>query len=172
MLSKIVKTYFVATSLAPVCFSLAYVSYQRGDFWPWGISCLAIALILGASSLKIIALAKSRLESLPVTVRKVKSSDKEVIGFFVAYVLPLLFAKIINVDIGAVALFVVLLGFVIWGTHSFQVNPLLGVFGFHFYEIETEDGISFVLVTKRKIVNAKNVGRVVQLTEYMVLEVA
>ena len=29
-----------------------------------------------------------------------------------------------------------LLLFVLWSTHAIQVNPVLGVMGFHFYEVE------------------------------------
>lgn len=171
MLSRFLKTYLIATSLAPVCLSLAYVSFERGSFWPVGVLFISIALLLGASSLKIIRLAQTRLESMRISVKKVRSADKEVIGFFVAYVLPLLFTKTVHLSVGAIFLFVFLLGFVIWGTHALQVNPLLGAFGFHFYETETDDGVTFILITKRKIINVKTINKVVLLTEYMVLEV-
>lgn len=170
MLSRLLKTYFVATALSPICFSLAYIAYQRKNNIELCILFVSIAVLLGASSFKIIELAKTKLEILPVTIKKAKSTDKEVIGFFVAYVLPIVF-KNSNFDAGSMTMFVLLLAFVIWGTHSFQVNPLLGVFGYHFYEVDTESGITFVLVTKKKIVNIKSIGKVVQLTEYMVLEV-
>ena len=170
MLSNLIKTYFVATSLAPICFSLAYVSYHQKGSLLLVLLFISFAVLLGASSFKIINLAKNRLEVLNISIKKAKSTDKEVIGFFVAYVLPLIF-KDVNFDLGAIALFVILLGFVIWGTHAFQVNPLLGIFGYHFYEIDTESGVTFFLVTKKKIVNIRSISKVVQLSEYMVMEV-
>ena len=170
MLSRLLKTYFVATALSPICFSLAYIAYERKGDLRLSFIFICVTVLLGASSFKIIDLAKKRLEILPVSIKKAKSTDKEVIGFFVAYVLPIVF-KNSNFDAGSMTIFVLLLAFVIWGTHSFQVNPLLGVFGYHFYEVDTESGITFVLVTKKKIVNIKSIRNVVQLTEYMVLEV-
>jgi hypothetical protein len=170
MLSQLLKTYFVATALSPICFSLAYIAYQRNNNIELCLLFISIAILLGASSFKIIEIAKTKLEILSVSIKKAKSTDKEVIGFFVAYVLPIVF-KNSNFDVGSIAIFILLLAFVIWGTHSFQVNPLLGVFGYHFYEVDTESGITFVLVTKKKIVNVNSIGKVVQLTEYMVLEV-
>jgi len=170
MFGKLTKTYFIATALAPVCLSLAYVVSQREGFLPWGGVLVSVAVLLGASCLLILRAAKRHLEIAPITIKKAKSADKDVIGFFVAYVLPLFFSKTVNLDPSALALFVGLLAFVIWGTHSVQVNPLLGVFGYHFYEVDSEDGITFLLVTKRKIVNVRAIRRVVQLTEYLILD--
>lgn len=170
MLSRFLKTYLIATALSPVCFSLAYVVYQRSGLWPWSAALLAVAIVLGASCLGIVRIAKKSLEQMRISIKKAKSADKDVIGFFVAYVLPLFFSKTVNLDPSAMLLFVALLAFVIWGTHSVQVNPLLGVFGYHFYEVDSEDGITFLLVTRRKIVNVKSVTRVVQLTEYLILD--
>lgn len=170
MFGKIVKTYFIATALAPVCFSLSYVATLKQGFLPWGLVALATAILLGGSCVGIVNLAKTRLETLPITIKKAKSADKDVIGFFVAYVLPLFFAKSLNLEPTAIFIFIALLAFVIWGTHSIQVNPLLGIFGYHFYEVDSESGISFLLVTKRKIVNVKSITNVVQLTEYLTLD--
>lgn len=170
MFGKLVKTYFIATALAPVCFSLSYVISLKQGFWPWGFVALAVAITLGASCVAIIRLAKTQLETMPIAIKKAKSADKDVIGFFVAYVLPLFFSKTVTVEPTAIFIFIALLAFVIWGTHSIQVNPLLGVFGYHFYEVDSESGISFLLVTRQKIVNVKSVKSVVQLTEYLILD--
>ena len=128
-----------------------------------------IFILISSSALYVVNKSKDKLESLPIQIKKAKSADKEIMGFFVAYVLPILF-KDINVDVSTVFVFICFLAFVIWGTHSFQVNPLLGLLGYHFYDVDSEDGISFLLMTKRKIVNVKNISRVVQLTEYLVVD--
>lgn len=60
--------------------------------------------------------------------------------------------------------------FVLWSTHSLQVNPVLGLFGFHFYEVETADGITYLLISKRRINSAMAIKQVVQLSEYGILE--
>jgi hypothetical protein len=60
--------------------------------------------------------------------------------------------------------------FVLWSTHALQVNPVLGLFGFHFYEIESIDGVTYLLISRRKISNVMSVRQVVQLSEYGLLE--
>lgn len=61
--------------------------------------------------------------------------------------------------------------FVLWGTHSVQVNPILGMLGFHFYEVETKDGITYLMITRRNISHVKSVDMVVQISEYGILEI-
>jgi hypothetical protein len=176
MLSKLLKTYLILTSLAPLCISVSYIFYEKyglsiSDFIP-----LAIMIIVGWSSLYILRFAASSFELFnEITIAKIKSIDKEVIGFLIAYSLPLLLLNVNNIKIHTlffiIVVFILIFGLVIWGTHSFQVNPLLGIFGFHFYEIETENGITLMLITKEEIIKAKHIKQIVKLTEDVILEV-
>ena len=104
-----------------------------------GLSCV----LLGATALWAIN-ASCRLEQLPITIKKAKSADKEVIGFFVAYVLPLLFRGGRSPDLGAWLMSAGMLLFVLWSTHALHVNPVLGLFGFHFYEVDTARGVTYL----------------------------
>ncbi len=51
-----------------------------------------------------------------------------------------------------------------------QTNPVLGIFGFHFYEVETADGITYLLISRRRIGSVKSIQKVVQLGEFGILE--
>jgi hypothetical protein len=71
----------------------------------------------------------------------------------------------------SVLIFVAALFFLIVATsHSYHFNPLLGFLGYHFYEVNIEGGITYVLITKQNIADCKSITQVVQLTEYMILE--
>jgi hypothetical protein len=59
---------------------------------------------------------------------------------------------------------------VLWGTQSMQVNPVLGVMGFHFYEVDTDGGVSYLMITRRKINNVLTIKRIVQLSDFGILE--
>lgn len=171
MLGVIVRVVLALTAAAPITISLAYTFATKDHNYRLTAIAIFSCLLLGAFALQIIKMAGTRLEILPLSIQKVKSADKEVIGFFVAYALPLLFKNQAPVDMDAWLLAVAMLVFVLMTTHSLQVNPVLGVFGYHFYEAETKDGITFLLISKRKINNVKSINRVVQLSEYGVLEV-
>lgn len=170
MLGRLVRVLLALTAIAPLMVSLAYVyaAKERNYLFAFMAACLCV--LLGACSLGIIGKAQRSLERLPITIRKAKSADKEVIGFFVAYALPLLFRGQPSIDPGAWIIAGLMLLFVLWSTHSLQVNPVLGMFGYHFYEVETADGITYLLITRRKINNVMTIGQVVQLSEYGILE--
>jgi hypothetical protein len=132
--------------------------------------CLLLCVVLGLYSSWVIHKAAEDFQSLPITIKKAKSADKEVLGFFVAYALPLMFKGDVNPDIGAWAIAGLMLVLVLWTTHALHVNPVLGVIGFHFYEVETQEGVTYLLITKRAINNLKSLKTVVQITEYGILD--
>jgi hypothetical protein len=54
--------------------------------------------------------------------------------------------------------------------YNYHFNPLLGAMGWHFYKVESKDGVVFVLITKRQIRSNKVPLKVGQLTEYILLD--
>ena len=169
MLSKVIRVVFALTAVAPLAVSLAYV-FAREHALAYAALALVGCLILAWISKEVVSAASKRLERVPITIKKAKSADKEVLGFFVAYALPLIFRGQGTPDLGAWIVAGIMLLLVLWGTHSLQVNPVLGLLGFHFFEVETDDGITYLLITERRIDAAKSVVSVVQLSEYGILE--
>lgn len=170
MLGRTMRLLFAVTAMAPVSISLAYVYGARGsNLW---LSALAVVccISLGLLAHLIITKSSTDLPKLPITLKKAKSADREVVGFVVAYVLPLLFRGDPSVDLGAWVVGGLMLLFVLYSSHTLLVNPVLGVFGFHFYDVETEDGVSYLLITKRQINDILSVTTVVQLSEHGILE--
>ncbi|RWT04598.1 hypothetical protein [Aeromonas caviae] len=53
----------------------------------------------------------------------------------------------------------------------YHFNPLLGLMGWHFYKVSTPEGVTYVLVTKKELRRAQEGLTVVQLTEYIVLDI-
>ena len=170
MLGRLIRVLLALTAIAPLSVSLAYIYATRDANIQYSVIAGLFCVLLGAGSIWIIQTAQSTLERLPVVIKKAKSADKEVIGFFVAYALPLVFRGQSSQDLGAWLVAGTMLLFVLWSTHSMQVNPVLGMFGYHFYEVETSDGITYLLITRRKINSVLSIGNVVQLSEYGILE--
>lgn len=170
MLGNLIRVLLALTAVAPLAISLSYIYAAKEHNYKLALIAAIACVGLGGLSLKIISWAGARLEHLPITVQKAKSADKEVLGFFVAYALPLIFKGASAPDLETWLVAAAMLLFVLFSTHSMQVNPVLGMFGFHFYEVETRDGITYLLITRRKINNVKSVTHIVQLSEYGILE--
>lgn len=171
MFNKLAKVLLVSTSLSPILLTFWFYDFsQEWDIMEgWGY--LVAASILAAFCLIIIKLAKNKLESFPIKIISAKTADKEVISFILVYLLPLI-NKTQNVINLPVLIFVAILFFYITATsNAHHLNPVLNLFGYHFYDVTIEGGISYVLITKKNISNCKSITNVVQLSEYTILEV-
>ncbi len=170
MLCVASKFLLAATSIAPILLTLWFLDFSKHWNPHEGLHYIAIAASLSLVCFFIITLAKTQLEKFPVTIASVRTADKEIVGFIVVYLLPLINNTAVDIN-PAVLLFVCVLFFaIVLTSHSYHFNPLLGIMGYHFYEVDTVGGISYVLVTRKNIRKCKDISTVVQLSEYMILE--
>ncbi|WP_273807249.1 MULTISPECIES: hypothetical protein [unclassified Pseudomonas] len=170
MLGKPARVVFALTAVAPISISLSYVLIKNNRDWVLALIALASCILLGALCRVIIKYSSKNFEVLPVVIKKAKSADKEVLGFFIAYALPLIFKGQEPPEMGAWMLAGGMLLFVLWTTHAIQVNPVLGLLGYHYYEVETQEGITYLMISKRAINDVSKIKKVVQLTEYGIIE--
>lgn len=170
MLSKIAKLSLVSTTLAPIFLTLWFIDFSKNWRLTDGLSFLVIAISLSIICWCLLKLSSQRLEKIPVKISAVKTADKEIVGFILVYLLPLINKTSVTVNI-TVLVFVSILFFVIvFTSNAYHFNPLIGFFGYHFYEIMVDGGITYILITRKNISNCKSIHQVVQISEYMILE--
>ncbi|WP_347554845.1 hypothetical protein [Robbsia sp. KACC 23696] len=170
MLSRLIRLVFSLTAVAPLSVSLAY-AFAREHNYGWALAAAGACILLAFLARWIITTAGRKLAPLAITVSKAKSADKEVIAFFVAYALPLVLKGQAAPDLTSWMVAAVMLLTVIWGTHSLQINPVLGIMGFHFYEVDTQGGLTYLMITRGKITNVSSIKTVVQLSDYGLLQI-
>ena len=172
MLSRLAKAMLVATSLAPVLFGYGVVALGEGQSlktaWPWFIMGLGLSVV--AYLMPIIAL--NRLQTQPMHLKSVKDADKEILTFLITYLLPFAGRTTLNANpYSLTGLYVFGLIFLtVYHTNAFTFNPLLAVFGYHFYEVETQAGMKYLLVSKSIIRQQDVCPGVVPLSDYVYLE--
>lgn len=171
MLSGLVKAFLVLTSFAPVLITYIFVTWVKEGFNSTIVWVLFTAFFLTGLCLIIINLARKELEIVKFPIRAVKTADSEIVSFLVVYLLP--FASLAGDAIDELILvFILTLFFLVaWSTNSYHVNPILALFRYHFYEVTTSQNITFLLMTRRNLRNTSTINYVVQLTDYMVLDV-
>lgn len=186
MLNHVAKLSLVATSLAPICLTLWFIELNNAwdindallsnivNHWTSGLAYLLAAIMLSALCWGVITLSKSKygLEKLPVKITAVKTVDQEIVGFLLVYLLPLINQSNNTISLPVLVFVAVIFFFIILNSHAYHFNPLLGIFGYHFYEVTIEGNITYVLITRQNIADCKSISHVVQLTEYMILETA
>lgn len=161
------KLLLVLTAFAPVMLTFAAV-YWFDNKKILALALISVAVLLVLTCTKVIKLSASQLATNPVTIKTIKPADKEIVGFVLAYLLPL--ARGSQFD--GVPIFIVLGVFllVVMTSNAYHTNPLLGLIGYHFYEV-TIDDVGYTLLSKRNLHNTKAIKTVVSLTDYMLLDV-
>jgi RsiW-degrading membrane proteinase PrsW (M82 family) len=100
--------------------------------------------------LGILAVARRGLQVEPVGIKKATRLDKEALAFLVTYALPLIAQGDDRTNLAALVVFVAVVGLVLVQLQILHVNPLLGILGYHFYEIERADGDSALVVSRSR----------------------
>ena len=170
MLGSVAKVLLVSTAFAPVLLTLAFVRYVQGQVDTRTIVYIALAAALTIACILVLEAAQRGLQVIPFSIDSIRTADKEIVAFVLSYLLPL--AKLAPTAVDwRVNLFVLgLLIVIVLTTHSYHFNPLLGLLGYHFYEVSTADKVAFILITKQDMRNKAQISMVVQLTDHIVLE--
>jgi hypothetical protein len=137
------------TALAPVILVWGAAQWHK-SVWNAGLAfALTVLLVLACASL--LAVAGARLQIEPVATKNVKRVDKEALAFLVTYALPLIAASDSPLkQLLPLGAFIFVVALVVMQLQLLHVNPLLAVFGYHFYEFEDGEGETAMLVTKSR----------------------
>lgn len=169
MINKFSSFLLTGASIAPVIAVYAIMFGAGGNYFVATI-LFAASIALTYFGLVTLRRAKAKVEDLgKLLFKSVENADNFSLGIILIYLVPLLSTSISEMAwltvIPAVVMFVALS---ISG-QGFHFNPLLNILGWHFYKISTQEGVTFLLITKKSIRQTArlNVGR---LTEYTLID--
>nr|WP_281721015.1 hypothetical protein [Nitrosomonas nitrosa] len=171
MLNTLAKLMLTGTALAPVALVYAWVMYTDG-YAITAFGLVIIAAVLIVLMMQLLKYCRKHLERSKFKVTSIEAADREYITFILLYLSPLFTAEFgdLNWNILIPTLIIFLL--VIGTGYGYHFNPLLGLLGWHFYKVSTEEGVSYVLITKKELRSAKQCLTVGQLTEYIVIDLS
>ena len=136
------------------------------------IATVALTLgVVGFIGLWIWLQIAQGMNPLQVTVTDVKRTDSEVMSYIVSYIIPFMataFSDNTNESL-ALLVFFLMIAVIYVNSSLIHVNPILNLMGYRLYEITTESGSTFSLLTKKRVSKGK-VLRVVPTGEDMMIE--
>ncbi|MDP2325792.1 MAG: hypothetical protein Q8N51_17435 [Gammaproteobacteria bacterium] len=152
MLNAPAKYLLVATSLAPVLGAMAVNRLPTGDWIEW-LPWLAPAVALVVVCWGVLTFSGRHDQHVDLKVTEVVRNDKEVLAFLIAYLLPVVSVRDTPFQgqwMTAVYVFVIL---VLAYAHAgvVHVNPVMGLLGFHFYEVKDHRGCSVLLISRSEV---------------------
>ena len=147
MLTRLAHALLVSTSLAPV--ALVYgVSFLPGRAGP-ALQWIAVSVGLTVVCVGVLKLARRHGEREVLPVEQAKNVDKEVLAFLVSYALPLVAPAQVGDSQLAFWTFMALVAVVLYQAELVNVNPLLGILGYRFYEVPSGSDTLLLLARSR-----------------------
>ncbi|MEO1168754.1 MAG: hypothetical protein AAFW97_08610 [Pseudomonadota bacterium] len=160
---------FTSTAIAPVALVYAWLAFVDGDtalMWTLIASCTLLFAIMHG----LLLYSRKHLEKSTFKATSIEAADRENIAFLLLYILPLFATDISNLNWQILVPTLVIFSVVVSTGYGYHFNPLLGLSGWHFYKVGTEEGVTYVLITKKELRSAKQCLTVGQLTEYIVID--
>lgn len=169
-MNKLGKLVLMLTSLAPILGAFAVNSFAHMD-WAMGGVCLGGGVLLVLVCWLVLRRCRKILPEEPMTTQKVKTADKEVLAFLLVYLLPLFTKDLIFTGNWFTPVYILaIIAFCVYHSNSYTFNPLLSMAGYHFYEVENNNGMTYLLISKKTIHRHDNALRVKRLADYIYLE--
>lgn len=168
MLSLVARVVLTLTALAPVLLTYAW-SVRQQD------SGLALLLVTAAALLTLLCVnilhkAEERLEKVSLRINGAEAADRENVAFLLLYISPLFGQAFLELNWSIALPVVLVFGLVTLTGYNYHFSPLLGLLGWHAYKVNSSEGITYVLLTKRQLRSALGPIVVRQLTEYVLIE--
>lgn len=163
------RTVLFVSAFSPALITMAYVRYDVYGFRTDVLQLSLIGLIGSTIPMSIMTLVRSQGESFSIQAKKIESSDFMLLAFIMSYILPLIL-KGADVSVNTIALILAIAAVVLWLTSSLPAHPLLRAMNFKFYKIESSSGVVYTLVSKRSILDPRDICFVKRISQNMVVE--
>lgn len=157
-----------STSLAPAICVYAIIQFSN-KCWGWGISLLLLFFALIILCWLLLTYIKNNVAPIPLNINSVKATDKDMLSFLLAYFLPLISPNTFNLFTNPSVIIVtfVIIFLCVYNSNAFHFNPILSMFGFHFYEVTNDENIPYMLITKREITQSNSSFLVKRISNYI-----
>lgn len=145
-MNRLARCALVATALAPIlvvhALSLCVIHPLRALLF------LLIALGLVGICWCLLTLARRHLQHNTLEISRWSNVDRDILVFVVTYLLPLFTQSPADLDYRTLLGVLVLIGAMVYQSGMYHVNPLLGLFGYHFHQIDHPGGGTYLLLTQ------------------------
>lgn len=171
MINRFQKGLWVLSSGAPIFISFSVTWFVIKKSYLPSLIFMMAGILLIIYAFFIFKVMVNKLPYIEIAAKKIVQNDKPMIGYWISHILPfasILFDKYNPLLFAGIA---VMLFFVLLIANTPTANPLLFYVGYHFYEVEGENGIgNYLLITKKSLRNKDEIKFVQRVTEYLLLD--
>lgn len=191
MLNKFSRFILTASSVSPVCGTVAFLIWvkrekEAWDFlehlWNWNLNdheflfLISILLLIFSTILfPIIFFYAKKEESwkhpIEIKIISIKSKNNEMTSYLLGYLFPLIAGGDLFSNIYIALFFYLIMFYAIWFSDSYGFNPILSLLGYKFYEADTQNGLGITFIASKPIESLNNKMTLVQITNYAYMQV-
>lgn len=168
MASLFTRILLFVSSYSPLCAILAVLLWEKHFYYA------VVAVAVGILGLLGLAIYLSRVQDLggkEVILEEVRRQDGEAMSYIVTYLLPFLGLAFSSWRQGvALAIFLLMLGFLYVNSNMIHINPTLNAFGYHLYEVTLRDGSVRTLIARRRRLHRESQICIIQIGDDLVIE--
>ncbi len=167
IIQKMIYNFSIAS---PILYVFSIVWYIQEKTLKIPIFCSVFASILLGCLWLSFSYGKENLAPITIRTNNISSRDSWIIGYIISYILPFTSLTInININVACIICFVIVLA--IAYVDIATPHPFLLLLNYHFYSIDTENGISkYMLISKRKIRKTQDINMVKRIFEFLLLD--
>lgn len=169
MFGRLAKILLITSSIAPIGLVYAWLAYQDSSYY-WAGGIFVACTVLIAACILLFRESTRVLERFPLKLKSVEAADRENIAFMLLYLSPLFTSQFGQINMGLLIPTLSIFALLTSTGYNYHFNPLLGLVGWHFYKVESDEGVTYVLITKKQLRNTKQIDLVGQLTDYILID--
>ena len=155
---------------APLLMILAIVWFIEKDDFIVPVICLCVAVLLIILMVKSFEYGKRNIPQIAIHVTSIAPHDLSLISCIISYLLPLLSIALDGNTLLLSGIYFLVFLIVICMNTAIP-NIILLLLGYHFYTISEQNGVSgYVLISKRKIRNPKEIRYVYRVFEFLLVD--
>ena len=161
------------SALAPLLLLFAIVWFFQENTWEEPAVILGIVVLLTVLMKVAFDYGRSKLPPITIAVTDISTHDKWGTTYIISFCFPFVSMALSDYNFvllfGISAIFIIIILF----TKPTTLNIwLILIYRFHFYHISAENGVSgYLLISKRKIRNVKEVKKVRRVFEFLLEDV-
>jgi hypothetical protein len=173
MINRLQKCLWILSSGAPILLAFSITWVIKGKPYVTSLIALVVAILFMFVAFIVFHIIKNKLPILQFRAKKITQKDMYVIKYAISYLVP--FASIAfnkyNPYVFLVIALIIFVTMLIANTPT--ANPLLFFGGYHFYDVEGENGIgNYLVISNKAIRNREELKKVIRITEYLLLDVS
>lgn len=166
-LQKLIYNFSV---VSPTCFIFAIVWYIQKKTCVIPVICIGIGIFLVLLFSVSFSYGLKNLAPIIIRTSNISPHDGWVVLYIFTYLLP--FASMVIDDVNLIIFGIIasLVAFAVPFVNSAIPNPLLFIRKYHFYQVSGENGISYVLISKRKYRRKQDLRYVNRMFDFLLLD--